>query len=80
MRKTMITNAYAIDATDGNKVFGFSNREDAQDWINRQSQERDWRSNWDSEQDFIDNFYIIDKETMDKKVKKFGKRVKQYWT
>ena len=70
---------FVIDGTNNNYVRGFASEKDANDWINRHIRDANWENNWESEQDYRDEFAVIEKEDMDAKAKKYGKRVRQYY-
>lgn len=72
---------YLIDGTNNNKVINeFSSEEEAMDYVNAKEFTENWGNNWETFQDYKDEFFIVDSDEMEEAVRKYGSRKRFYWT
>lgn len=71
---------FLIDGLNNNKVVGeFKSAEEVDQHLNNKEFTENWGGDFESFQDFKDEFYTVESDRMKEAVDKFGSRKKNYW-
>ena len=71
---------FLIDGTNNNKVLKeFSTQKEAMTYVDAKEHLYNWEDNWETFQDFKDNFYIVSSDDMKEAVRLHGIRKRSYW-
>ena len=72
---------YLIDGTNNNKVVNeFDSIDDANIYLNTKKIWDNWEENYESFEDYMDEFFTISSTEMNDAIRKHGARVLNYWT
>lgn len=71
---------FLIDGTNNNKVVNeFDSHEEAMAYVDAKEHTENWENNWETFEDFKDEFYTVDSNEMEEAVRTYGSRKRNYW-
>lgn len=77
----MKTTYFLIDTLNNNKVVKeFSSKKEADKYLNQKEHSESWEDDFETFEDFKDQFFLVDSKRMEEAVREKGSRVKEYWT
>lgn len=75
-----MTTHFLIDGTNNNKVVNeFKSIKDALDYLDAKEHTENWQNNWQTFQDYKDEFFTVDSEQMKEAIRTHGNRKRSYW-
>lgn len=79
--KTNIMKTYfLIDATNNHKVVNeFDSNKEAMVYVDAKEHSENWENNWETFEDYKDEFYTVDSDEMNEAVRNQGSRKRNYW-
>lgn len=70
-----MTTYFLIDGTNNNRVLNnFLNKDEAMDYINRKEHTENWDGDYETFEEFKDEFFLVDSEEMNEAVRVYGNR------